>query len=66
MLNPTSLPDVLIKETKWTKLFFGEGQATLSFSHLNKDDEGLYTLRIVTRGGVNEYSAFLFVRGGCF
>ncbi|XP_048353554.1 myomesin-2 isoform X1 [Sphaerodactylus townsendi] len=54
--------DVLIKETKWTKLYFGEGQATLSFSHLNKDDEGLYTLRIVSRGGVSEYSAFLFVR----
>nr|XP_056712242.1 myomesin-2 [Euleptes europaea] len=54
--------DVLIKETKWTKPYFGEGQATLSFSHLNKDDEGLYTLRIVSRGGVNEYGAFLFVR----
>lgn len=53
--------DVLIKESKWTELFYGEGRATLSFTHLNKDDEGLYTLRMVTRGGVNEYSAFLFV-----
>uniref|UniRef100_A0A8B9GB00 Myomesin 2 n=1 Tax=Amazona collaria TaxID=241587 RepID=A0A8B9GB00_9PSIT len=54
--------DVLIKDSKWTKLYFGEGQAALSFTHLNKDDEGLYTLRMVTRGGVSEYSAYLFVR----
>uniref|UniRef100_A0A8D2J898 Myomesin 2 n=1 Tax=Varanus komodoensis TaxID=61221 RepID=A0A8D2J898_VARKO len=54
--------DVLIKESRWTKLFFGEGQASLSFTHLNKDDEGLYTLRIISKGGVNEYSAYLFVR----
>ncbi|KAM6463846.1 myomesin-2 isoform 2-T3 [Liasis olivaceus] len=54
--------DVLIKETKWTKPYFSEGQAVLSFPHLHKDDEGLYTLRIISRGGVNEYSAFLFVR----
>ncbi|XP_069462196.1 myomesin-2 isoform X2 [Ambystoma mexicanum] len=53
--------DVLVKESKWTELFFGEGRATLSFTHLNKDDEGLYTLRMVTRGGVNEYRAFMFV-----
>ncbi|EHB02142.1 Myomesin-2 [Heterocephalus glaber] len=54
--------DVLLQESKWTKMFFGEGQASLSFSHLNKDDEGLYTLRIVSRGGVSDHSAFLFVR----
>ncbi|XP_030793349.1 LOW QUALITY PROTEIN: myomesin-2 [Rhinopithecus roxellana] len=54
--------DVLVKESKWTKMFFGEGQASLSFSHLHKDDEGLYTLRIVSRGGVSDHSAFLFVR----
>lgn len=58
-----ALSDVLVKESKWTKMFFGEGQASLSFSHLNKDDEGLYTLRIVSGGGVSEHSAFLFVRG---
>lgn len=54
---------MLVKESKWTKMFFGEGQASLSFSHLHKDDEGLYTLRIVSRGGVSDHSAFLFVRG---
>lgn len=57
------LSDVLLKETQWTQMFFGEGQACLSFSHLNKDDEGLYTLRIVSRGGVSDHSAYLFVRG---
>ncbi|XP_037382641.1 myomesin-2 [Talpa occidentalis] len=54
--------DVLLRESKWTSMFFGEGQASLSFSHLHKDDEGLYTLRIESRGGVSEHSAFLFVR----
>ncbi|XP_048155588.1 myomesin-2 isoform X1 [Corvus hawaiiensis] len=54
--------DVLIKDSKWTKLYFGEGQAALSFTHLNKDDEGLYTLRMVSRGGISECSAYLFVR----
>uniref|UniRef100_A0A8C5JIA5 Myomesin 2 n=1 Tax=Junco hyemalis TaxID=40217 RepID=A0A8C5JIA5_JUNHY len=54
--------DVLLKDSKWTQLYFGEGQAALSFSHLNKDDEGLYTLRMVSRGGISECSAFLFVR----
>ena len=53
-----ALSDVLVKESKWTKMFFGEGQASL-----NKDDEGLYTLRIVSRGGISEHSAFLFVCG---
>ncbi|XP_055969960.1 myomesin-2 isoform X2 [Sorex fumeus] len=54
--------DVLLQESKWTKMFFGEGQASLSFGQLHKDDEGLYTLRIVSRGGVTDHSAFLFVR----
>ncbi|KAK2094019.1 hypothetical protein P7K49_027757 [Saguinus oedipus] len=63
-LRVTALSDVLLKESKWTKTFFGEGQASLSFSQLHKDDEGLYTLRIVSRGGVSDHSAFLFVRGG--
>ncbi|XP_054576316.1 myomesin-2 [Eptesicus fuscus] len=54
--------DVLLQESPWTQMFFGEGQAALSFSQLSKDDEGLYTLRILSRGGVSEHRAFLFVR----
>ncbi|CAJ0934134.1 unnamed protein product [Ranitomeya imitator] len=53
--------DVLIKETKWHQLHFGEGRASLTLTHLNKDDEGLYTVRMVTRAGVNQHSGFLFV-----
>ncbi|XP_073531493.1 myomesin-2 isoform X2 [Phyllobates terribilis] len=53
--------DVLIKESKWYQLHFGEGRATLTLTHLNKDDEGLYTVRMVTRAGVNQHSGFLFV-----
>uniref|UniRef100_A0A8C3N168 Uncharacterized protein n=1 Tax=Geospiza parvula TaxID=87175 RepID=A0A8C3N168_GEOPR len=62
MSDGSSLPDVLLKDSKWTQLYFGEGQAALSFTHLNKDDEGLYTLRMVSRGGISECSAYLFVR----
>ncbi|XP_045437610.1 myomesin-2-like, partial [Pipistrellus kuhlii] len=54
--------DVLLRESPWTRMFFGEGQAALSFSQLSKDDEGLYTLRVLSRGGVSEHRAFLFVR----
>ncbi|KAM8953833.1 myomesin-2 isoform 3-T3 [Pelodytes ibericus] len=53
--------DVLVKECKWHQLHFGEGRATLTLTHLNKDDEGLYSLRLVTRGGVNQHRGFLFV-----
>ncbi|XP_040205741.1 myomesin-2 isoform X2 [Rana temporaria] len=53
--------DVLVKESKWHQLHFGEGRTTLTLTHLNKDDEGLYTVRMVTRGGVNQHSGFLFV-----
>lgn len=37
--------------------------ARLSLPHLAKDDEGLYTLRIFTRDGTAEHSAYLFVSG---
>ncbi|XP_075058583.1 myomesin-2 isoform X2 [Mixophyes fleayi] len=53
--------DVLVKESKWHQLHFGEGHASLTLTHMNKDDEGLYTVRMVTRGGVNQHSGFLFV-----
>lgn len=31
--------------------------------HLAKDDEGLYTLRVFTKDGSTEHSAYLFVSG---
>lgn len=41
----------------------GGGVAKLTLPHLNKDDEGLYTLRIWTKKGTTEHSAYLFVKG---
>lgn len=38
-------------------------RATLTLSHLNKEDEGLYTLRVTTKSGYETYSAYVFVRG---
>lgn len=41
----------------------GGGEARLTLPHLAKDDEGLYTLRIFTKEGTAEHSAYLFVSG---
>lgn len=38
-------------------------KATLTLTHLNKEDEGLYTLRVTTKSGYETYSAYVFVRG---
>lgn len=37
--------------------------ARLTLPYLAKDDEGLYTLRIFTKDGTAEHSAYLFVSG---
>ena len=42
--------------------FSGE-RATLTLAHLNKEDEGLYTLRVNTKSGFETYSAYVFVGG---
>ncbi|XP_033872956.3 myomesin-2-like [Acipenser ruthenus] len=54
--------DVRIKESKWAEMKFGAGVARLTLTHLNKDDEGLYTLRMVTKGGSSQHCAYIFVR----
>lgn len=41
----------------------GGGVARLTLPHLAKDDEGLYTLRVFTKDGSTEHSAYLFVSG---
>lgn len=41
----------------------GGGAARLTLPKLAKDDEGLYTLRIFTKDGTAEHSAYLFVSG---
>ncbi|XP_043535108.1 myomesin-2 isoform X1 [Chiloscyllium plagiosum] len=54
--------DVEIKKSKWAVMQYSDCTATLTLPHLNKDDEGLYTTRLITRGGISQHSAYLFVR----
>lgn len=54
----------LLKESKWAKMESGGGVAKLTLTHLAKDDEGLYTLRMVTKGGDAVHSAYVFVEDG--
>ncbi|XP_041789715.1 myomesin-2 isoform X2 [Chelmon rostratus] len=53
--------DKLLKPSKLVEMAVGGGVARLTLPHLAKDDEGLYTLRIFTKDGTAEHSAYLFV-----
>ncbi|XP_068177887.1 myomesin-2 isoform X8 [Antennarius striatus] len=53
--------DKLLKPSQLVEMFVGGGVARLTLPHLAKDDEGLYTLRIFTKDGTAEHSAYLFV-----
>lgn len=55
--------DTRLFDSKWVKIETGRGVTTLTLPNLYKDDEGLYTLRMVTRGGTAEHSAFVSVAG---
>ncbi|XP_026131164.1 myomesin-2-like [Carassius auratus] len=54
--------DTLLVPSRWAEMSIGGGVAKLTLPHLNKDDEGLYTLRIWSKGGSVEHSAYLFVK----
>uniref|UniRef100_A0A3B3IJT1 Myomesin 1 n=1 Tax=Oryzias latipes TaxID=8090 RepID=A0A3B3IJT1_ORYLA len=54
--------DVLLTPSKWTHVHWSGDRATLTLTHLNKEDEGLYTLRVITKSGYETYSAYVFVR----
>ncbi|XP_029698285.1 M-protein, striated muscle isoform X2 [Takifugu rubripes] len=54
--------DVLLSPSKWQHMHWSGDRATLTLSHLNKEDEGLYTLRVTTKSGYETYSAYVFVR----
>lgn len=58
-----SLVETRLFDSKWVKIETGRGVSTLTLPHLYKDDEGLYTLRMVTKGGTAEHSAFVSVSG---
>lgn len=53
--------DHRLSDSKWLKTEQGQGVASLTLPHLYKDDEGLYTLRMVTKGGAAEHSNFVSV-----
>ncbi|XP_037612125.1 M-protein, striated muscle isoform X2 [Sebastes umbrosus] len=54
--------DVLLSPSKWNDMTWSGDRATLTLTHLNKEDEGLYTLRVTTKSGYETYSAYVFVR----
>nr|XP_033495446.1 myomesin-2 isoform X1 [Epinephelus lanceolatus] len=56
--------DERLFDSKWVNITTGRGVSTLTIPHLYKDDEGLYTLRMVTKGGSAEHSAFVSVADG--
>ncbi|XP_053324051.1 myomesin-1 isoform X2 [Spea bombifrons] len=53
---------VLVSPSKWTNMHWSGERATLTLTHLNKEDEGLYTLRAVMGDYYDQYSAYVFVR----
>ncbi|XP_075926109.1 myomesin-1 [Petromyzon marinus] len=55
---------VPLVDSKWLKVTFNEGRATLTLPHVNKEDEGLYTVRVTAGRQFQEHSAYLFVRDG--
>ncbi|XP_068438435.1 myomesin-1 [Clinocottus analis] len=54
--------DVLLSPSKWNHMSWSGDRATMTLTHLNKEDEGLYTLRVTTKSGYETYSAYVFVR----
>lgn len=55
--------DKLLVPSKWVQMHWSGDRATLTLTHLNKEDEGLYTLRVITKSGYETHSAYVFVRG---
>lgn len=61
--NSALLLGVVLDPSKWVQMHWSGQRATLTLIHLNKEDEGLYTLRINTKSGFDSHSAYVFVRG---
>ncbi|KAF4117329.1 hypothetical protein G5714_001882 [Onychostoma macrolepis] len=53
---------VALSPSKWVHMHWSGERATLTLVHLNKEDEGLYTLRVNTKSGFDTHSAYVFVR----
>ncbi|XP_042277914.1 M-protein, striated muscle [Thunnus maccoyii] len=56
--------DTRLHDSKWVKIETGRGFTKLTLPNLYKDDEGLYKIRMVTKGGTAEHSAFVSVADG--
>uniref|UniRef100_A0AAY4A0Y8 Myomesin 1 n=1 Tax=Denticeps clupeoides TaxID=299321 RepID=A0AAY4A0Y8_9TELE len=54
--------DKLLVPSKWAQMHWSGDRATLTLTHLNKEDEGLYTLRVTTKSSYETHSAYVFVR----
>lgn len=66
MRDTFSLLETRLFDSKWVKIETGRGISTLTLPNLYKDDEGLYTLRMVTKGGTAGHSAFVSVSGEAY
>ncbi|XP_078790621.1 myomesin 1a (skelemin) isoform X4 [Oryzias latipes] len=53
---------VPLKPSKWVHHHWSGERAILTLTHLNKEDEGMYTLRVNTKSGFETHSAYVFVR----
>lgn len=53
---------VPLKPSKWVHTHWSGDRATLTLAHLNKEDEGMYNLRVNTKSGFDTYSAYVFVK----
>uniref|UniRef100_UPI00398F812C myomesin-1 isoform X2 n=1 Tax=Pristiophorus japonicus TaxID=55135 RepID=UPI00398F812C len=53
---------VQLQPSKWVQMHWSGEYATLTLTHLNKEDEGLYTIRVLTKSGYELHSAYVFVR----
>ncbi|KAM6919278.1 myomesin 1a (skelemin) isoform 3-T5 [Xenentodon cancila] len=53
---------VPLKPSKWVHTHWSGERAVLTLTHLNKEDEGMYTLRVNTKSGFDTHSAYVFVR----
>ncbi|XP_010637041.1 myomesin-1 [Fukomys damarensis] len=51
-----------VSPSKWVQTQWSGDRATLTFSHLNKEDEGLYAIRVRMGEYAEQYSAYVFVR----
>ncbi|XP_049626868.1 myomesin-1 [Suncus etruscus] len=53
---------VPVSSSKWVQTQWSGDRASLTFSHLNKEDEGLYSIRVQMGEYYEQYSAYVFVQ----